>query len=166
MKTYLIPLFLLLSFLSCSKSEKINQKSIKKEVNLIVDNWHKDVANSNFDAYFNAMTNDAIYIGTDASENWTKKQFMAFSKPYFDKKQTWNFKPLERHIFISDDGKTVWFDELLDTWMHLCRGSGVLIKQGNDWKIKHYVLSVTVPNDSIKSVIAIKKNNDLKLIKN
>ncbi len=166
MKTHLIPLLLLLSCFSCSKSEKIDQKSIKREVDLIVDNWHKDVANSNFDAYFNTMTNDAIYIGTDASENWTKKQFMAFSKPYFDKKQTWNFKPLERHVFISDDGKTVWFDELLDTWMHLCRGSGVLIKQGNDWKIKHYVLSVTVPNDSIKSVIEIKKNSDLKLIKN
>lgn len=161
-----IALFIfLLTFLSCSKPTKINQKLIEKNINLTMDAWHKDVANSNFDAYFNTMTNDAIFIGTDASENWTKKQFMEFSKPYFDKKETWNFKPLERHIFISDDGKTAWFDELLDTWMHLCRGSGVLIKQNNGWKLKHYVLSVTVPNDSIKSVTKIKEKTDSAFIK-
>ena len=164
MRSLLLFIAIGLSIVRCSKSEKINQKSIKTATNLVLDNWHKDVANARFEAYFNAMTDDANFIGTDASENWTKKQFMEFSKPYFDKKETWNFKPLERHIFISDDGKTVWFDELLDTWMHLCRGSGVLVKQENKWKIQHYVLSVTIPNDSMKSVIAIKKNSDVAFI--
>jgi len=166
MRSLLLFIVISLSIVSCSKStEKTNHKLIKTEVNTVLNNWHKDVANANFEAYFDAMTDDAIFIGTDASENWTKKQFMEFSKPYFDKKETWNFKPLERHIFISDDGKTIWFDELLDTWMHICRGSGILVKQENKWKIQHYVLSVTIPNDSMKSVIAIKKNSDLEFIK-
>ncbi len=50
----------------------------------------------------------------------------------------------------------VWFDELLDTWMGTCRGSGVLEKNNKEWKIKQYVLSVTIPNDSIQKVIKLK----------
>jgi hypothetical protein len=44
-----------------------------------------------------------------------------------------------------------WFDEL-STQMKICRGSGVLVKIGNDWKIKHYVLSMTVPNENVEVV--------------
>jgi hypothetical protein len=29
------------------------------------------------------MTADAIFIGTDATENWNKMQFQAFAKPFF-----------------------------------------------------------------------------------
>jgi len=42
-------------------------------VNQIMDKWHKDVAIADYDAYFNKMTSNSIFIGTDASEVWTKK---------------------------------------------------------------------------------------------
>ena len=41
--------------------------------------------------------------------------------------------------------------------MKICRGSGVLIKEGNNWKIAHYVLSMTVPNDNTDEVVKIKE---------
>jgi len=44
--------------------------------------------------------------------------------------------------------------------MGTCRGSGVLEKIENSWKIKHYVLSVSIPNEDINRVITIKKKND------
>ena len=102
------------------------------------------------------MTEDSFYIGTDASEHWNKSEFQAFAKPYFDNGTAWDFNPLERHIYISKDKKMAWFDELLDTWMKVCRGSGVLIKVGNEWKIQHYVLSMTIPNDVTNEAIKIK----------
>ena len=40
--------------------------------------------------------------------------------------------------------------------MKICRGSGVLVKVKNSWKIKHYVLSMTVPNDNSDEVTKIK----------
>lgn len=40
--------------------------------------------------------------------------------------------------------------------MKICRGSGVLEKVGNQWKIKQYVLSATIPNDVIDNVTKIK----------
>ena len=102
------------------------------------------------------MNDDAIFIGTDATENWNKKAFQAYSKPYFDKGKAWSFSPLERHIYFSKDGKTAWFDELLNTQMKICRGSGVVEKVKGVWKIKHYVLSMTIPNDNSDAVIKIK----------
>ena len=85
-----------------------------------------------------------------------QKQFENFSKPYFDKGKAWDFKTIERNIYISKNKEVVWFDELLDTWMGTCRGSGVLEKNNTEWKIKQYVLSVTIPNDSIQKVIKLK----------
>ena len=125
-------------------------------INTILDQWHKAAAEANYKNYMEVLTEDAIYIGTDASENWTKSQFEAFAKPYFDKGKAWSFKALERHVYFSNDGQTAWFDELLDTHMKICRGSGVLTKVNNSWKIKHYVLSMTIPNDTTNEVIKIK----------
>lgn len=98
-------------------------------INTVLDNWHKAAATANFESYFGAMTNDAIFIGTDATENWNKKAFQDFAKPYFDRGKAWSFTALERHIYFSKDGKTAWFDELLNTQMKICRGSGVLVKE-------------------------------------
>ncbi len=106
------------------------------------------------------MDNISVFIGTDATENWTKKQFISFSKPYFDRGKAWDFKTLERNVYTNKSGDFVWFDELLNTWMGTCRGSGVLEKTGSTWKIKHYVLSVSIPNDDVQKVIAAKKKND------
>ena len=83
---------------------------------------------------------------------------MTFSKPYFDKGKAWNFTSLERNVFFSTDGKTAWFDELLNTQMKLCRGSGVLVNRNGQWKIKHYVLSMTIPNEKSSETISLKSS--------
>jgi hypothetical protein len=149
-------LFLLLISISLTAQNKDNIA-----INQTLDQWHKDVADSRFDDYFNAFTKDGVFVGTDAGEIWTVEEFKSFSKPYFDKKQTWDFKALKRNIYFSDDKRIAWFDEILDTWMGICRGSGVLIKDNkNNWKIAQYVLSVTIPNDDMKKIIEVKKVND------
>ena len=132
------------------------QTSQKDQVSQTLDAWHKAAADIKFDTYFNLMADDAIFIGTDATENWTKPDFKVWAKPFFDKGKTWSFTALERHIFFDKTGKTAWFDELLSTQMKICRGSGVLVKVGKEWKIQHYVLSMTIPNDEVDAVIKIK----------
>jgi hypothetical protein len=141
----------------CKSSQPKNILNMKSEINLVLNNWHKAAAEANFNNYFNAMTDDAIFIGTDATENWNKPAFIQFAKPYFDKGKAWSFSTLERNIYFSSDKKTAWFDELLNTQMKICRGSGVLVvdKNGN-WKIKQYVLSMTIPNDHTDEVVKIK----------
>ena len=132
------------------------QAPSEKAINTLLNNWHNAAATSNFNAYFDALTDDSIFIGTDATEHWDKKAFIVFAKPYFDKGKAWNFTSLDRHIYFSPDKKIAWFDELLKTQMKICRGSGVLVFEKNQWKIKQYVLSMTIPNDTTDEVIKIK----------
>lgn len=136
----------------------------KEQINKVLDAWHKAAAEANFKDYFDAMAEESIFIGTDATENWNKTDFKAFAKPYFDKGKAWNFTALERNIYFSNDKKTAWFDELLDTQMKICRGSGVLVLVNGQWKIKHYVLSMTIPNDNIDEVLKVKAPIEDKLI--
>ncbi|UOX35043.1 nuclear transport factor 2 family protein [Flavobacterium sediminilitoris] len=152
---YILILLISLNNYSQKKTES-KALDIKKEINIILNNWHKAAAEANFEDYFNAMSEESIFIGTDATENWNKKAFMNFAKPYFDKGKAWNFKTLERNIYSSLNGEIVWFDELLNTQMKICRGSGILIKENGTWKIKHYVLSMTIPNNISNDVIKIK----------
>ena len=149
----LVLLFILFPFFANSISA---QNDFKKQINSTLDSWHKAAAQANFENYFDAFTDDAIFIGTDATENWNKAAFKTYAKPHFDKGKAWNFTSIERHIFFSDDKKTAWFDELLDTQMKICRGSGVLVLVKGKWKIKHYVLSMTIPNDNSDEIIKIK----------
>lgn len=136
----------------------------KKEIGNILDSWHRAAGSADFDAYFNLMTSDAVFIGTDASENWQVEEFKAYAKPHFDKGKAWNFKAVERQIYVNDEGDYAWFDELLDTQMKLCRGSGVLRKESGDWKIAHYVLSIVIPNENVSEVILIKQEKDDRII--
>jgi len=146
----------LIIFLLITVTVTAQKATDTKAINTLLDEWHTAAARADYNAYFDKIAEDGIYIGTDATENWTKKEFAVWAKPYFDKGQAWSFTALERHVFYSKDGKTAWFDELLNTQMKICRGSGVLEKIGNAWKIKHYVLSMTIPNNDADKVIKIK----------
>ena len=156
----IIAVIVVLTLLSC-KSMMENETISKQNINATVDAWHKAAAEANYETYFGLMTDDAIFIGTDATENWNKKAFQVYAKPHFDKGKAWDFTTLERHVFIDKSGKIAWFDELLNTQMKICRGSGVLVKINKEWKIKHYVLSMTIPNESSGEAIKIKQSEDL-----
>ena len=148
-----IPFFAVL--LSCLTLVASGQSKDEKDVNEVLDNWHKAAADHNADAFFGAMNDNSVYIGTDETERWTKKEFEAFAKPYFDKGKAWDFKPYDRDVHVTSDGQNVWFSELLTTWMGVCRGSGILTKTKKGWKIEQYHLAVTVPNDIVKDFISL-----------
>lgn len=157
---FILPLLLIAIITKAQNSD--NQKT---EINTLIDTWHNAAAQANFETYFSMMSDNSIFIGTDATENWSKKEFQAYAKPYFDKGKVWNFKAVQRNIFFSEDQKTAWFDELLDTQMKICRGSGVLIKVNEKWKIAHYVLSISIPNEISAAVVNIKTDFDDTLLK-
>lgn len=142
----------------------------KKNVSKVLDDLNSFAAAADFKNYFDLFAAESTFVGTDANEIWNKKEFMDYSKLHFDKGKAWSFTSIKRNITFSTDGKYAWFDELLDTQMKLCRGSGVLEKIGNQWKIRQYVLSMTIPNDVSNDVIKVKSPiedliiSDLKLI--
>lgn len=151
---------LILFLVSCEmiSAQKRDAKFEKDKAAIItmLDGFNVAAAKADFTAYFNYYADQSTFIGTDATEIWDKKAFMIWAKPHFDKKKTWNFTSLKRNIEFSKDGKLAWFDELLDTQMKICRGSGVLEKINGIWKVRQYVLSVTVPNEIVDKVVVEK----------
>ena len=151
MKTKLILIFTVLT-LSISVKAQDNEKT---NIANLIDNWHKAAADVNQEAYFDFIADDGIYIGTDSTEIWSKQEFFEWSKQYFEKGKAWTFTCNSRNIHISNDGSFAWFDELLSSRDITLRGSGVIQKGNVSWKLKHYVLSLPVPNEKFKAVIKV-----------
>ena len=122
-----------------------------------LDDWHQAAATADEETYFGLMSGESIFMGTDASERWSLEQFQEFAMPHFQKESAWAFTAKDRYIYFTEDGKTAWFDELLDTWMGDCRGSGVLQLKEGGWKIMHYNLAILVPNDLVKGYLELLK---------
>ena len=119
----------------------------------VLDTWHLAAARADEELYFSLMTPEAVFLGTDGTERWTREEFRVWAHPFFEKGKAWSFRAVKRHVMVSKDQKTAWFDEALDTPnMGPARGSGVLVKEGKDWKIAHYNLTVPIPNPLMKQV--------------
>lgn len=121
----------------------------------VVDGWHDAAARGDFAAYFGLMTADAVFLGTDATERWERAEFEAFARPHFDGVEAWTYVPRARRMAFSGDGRTGWFDELLDHERYgELRGTGVVRRDGRGvWRIAHYSLTFVVPNEVAPRVV-------------
>jgi len=164
LRATVIMLIVTSSFYSCKQEATANAQANTKDtaasvqqINALLDSLNATAARADYNAYFDLYASDAIFTGTDATERWEKPAFMQWAKPYFDKGKAWNFSALQRHVYLDSTGELAWFDELLRTQMKICRGSGVVVKQGDDWKIKQYILSITMPNAVQDAATALKQ---------
>lgn len=127
------------------------------QINNTLNDWH-GLAAVGDTSYFDHFSQGSFYLGTDAKEVWSLQEFKDFALPHFRRGSAWSFKNKSRNVHLGDYGHYAWFDEVLDTWMGLCRGTGVMEKQANGWKIKHYSLTVLVSNNHINEYIKLIKS--------
>ena len=157
--------FHLLLFMSCftlTSFAQIDKAAQRDSLNLIFLNktlnyWHQAASEADFESYFNWTSSNFVFLGTAPGERWTKTEFMAFCKPYFDKGKAWDFKPSNRHWHFAADGKVAYFDEDLDTWMQGCRGSGIFVLEKGEWRLAYYNLTVLIENEKIQPFIQLRK---------
>ena len=136
-------------------------EAMDKALNNTLDNFHLAAAEADYDEYFNLLAEDSVFLGTDASERWTKAAFKKFVKPYFSQGKGWRYESSHRYISKVKGENIFFFDELLNNDSYgQCRGSGVLIKENNQWKILQYNLSIPVPNKLSKHIVSIINNAD------
>ena len=55
-----------------------------RQVNAFVDGWHDDAAHTR-PSYFDKIAPQGVYIGTDKSEIWTRDQFKAWARPFWER---------------------------------------------------------------------------------
>jgi uncharacterized protein (TIGR02246 family) len=118
------------------------------DIERVIDDWHAAAARADEDAYFGMMSEDSVFLGTDATERWNKQAFRSYAHPHFAKGKAWSFRSVRRAVILGSDGATAWFDEDLATPnLGPARGSGVVVRRDGRWLIAHYNLAVTVPNE-------------------
>ena len=136
--------YLYFVLLSCSATgQSINEQGVAKTLN----SFHQAAASADGNKYFALLAEDAVFLGTDATERWSKVQFFGYAEPYFSKGKGWTYRPRDRHVTFSAEGQVAWFDELLDNDKYgECRGTGVLEFIDGEWLISQYHLTIPVPN--------------------
>ena len=113
----------------------------------VLDDFHRAAAAADGERYFGHFTSDAVFLGTDAGERWSVADFRSFAEPYFSEGRGWTYVASERHIDLSERGDVAWFDERLQNEKYgEVRGSGVLERSEDRWRIAHYNMSIPVPN--------------------
>ena len=125
-----------------------------KAVDGALDAFHGAASRADQATYLGLLTEDAVFLGTDGTERWQGQAFRQFVQSRFSKGQGWTYTPTERHITISESGKTAWFDEMLNhEGLGICRGSGALEHTAQGWRIAQYNLSVPIPNSLVDEVV-------------
>jgi len=124
------------------------------QIESVLNDFHLAASDADYDRYFSHLDEESIFIGTDITERWSKSQFQSYALPHFEAGRGWTYAPKERHIYVSDDRKVAWFDEILVNEKYgEVRGTGVLVSQDKTWRIAQYHLTVPIPNDLLPTVI-------------
>ncbi len=116
----------------------------KDDISAVLDNLHDAASKADWDRYFALYTDDAIFLGTDVTERWDKPTFQG----YAGASNGWTYDMTERNIDMTPDGDHAWFDEnLMNEKYGTSRGTGILIRTPDGWKIAQYHLVFPIPND-------------------
>lgn len=127
-----------------------------RAIGAVLTDFHDAASKADENRYFNHFTPDAVFIGTDAKERWTYAQFRAYAKPYFDAGKGWTYTASSRNIYLSPNADVAWFDEMLENKKYgTCRGTGVLIKIDQIWRIAQYHLVIPVPNELVDDLMKL-----------
>ena len=118
-------------------------------IHQVLDDYHAAAAEGDWTRYFALMSEDGVFIGTDVSERWSKAEFQS----YASRSSGWKYTPQTRHVNLTPDANSAWFDEVLESASFgIARGTGVLIRTEGGWKISQYHLTLPIPNALVREI--------------
>ena len=127
--------------------------SHRAAIERLLDGLHRAAAESDAQDYFARYTEEAVFLGTDASERWSIAEFKAYAAEPFAEGRGWRYDVVSRHLVPTGNPEIYGFDEVLSNEkLGLCRGSGLVVFDGERWRVAQYVLSMLIPNAIAESV--------------
>lgn len=150
----IFPILVTLVLPACATSQGRAPQAAEAAVSRVLDDFHDAAAKADFERYFGHFARESVFLGTDATEHWTVEEFKEYARPSFDAGRGWTYVPTSRHVYLSADRDTAWFDELLDNQSYgETRGTGVLVLEDGSWKIAQYHLTIPIPNELARQVV-------------
>jgi len=139
-----------------NRTPRPSPQALRREAHRVVDDWHAAAAVGDAARYLGHMADDAVFLGTDASERWDLAGFRAYVERYMQPGKGWVYVPSERVIVVPEDSDLAWFDERLTSAGYgELRGTGVLRRDAETWRLVHYSMTFTVPNAVAREVVAL-----------
>lgn len=121
------------------------------QIGQVLDALHERAAAADFDGYFSLYHEDAVFLGTDRAEYWTLAELKRYARPHFEAGNGWTYQPQER--FIHSSGDTAWFEERLQHERYgETRGTGVLLRTDEGWRVVQYNLTLPIPNELFRGI--------------
>ena len=112
------------------------------------------MASADAKAFFANFADDAIIMGTDATERFDFDEFRAWSAPMFTRGPRPVATLIEENITVADDGTLAWFHERIRrAGLGELRLSGVLRKAEGRWQIVQLNHAFPVPNEIVGTLI-------------
>ena len=125
------------------------------DVDSILDSFHAAAAVADEPRYLATLTDDMVFLGTAPGERWEGPAWREFVHRYFSQGKGWSYAPSDRRVVIAPGGETAWFDETVDNdHFGACRGSGVLRREGDGWRIAHYNLTIPIPDELVPDLVS------------
>jgi hypothetical protein len=130
----------------------------REAIDRLLEDFHLAAAEADRDRYLGHFAPTGVFLGTDDWERWPLDEFSEYVDGRFSNGGGWRYESEERHVMFAEDGKTAWFDEIMvsERWGRF-RGTGVLIRRAEGWKIAHYSLTALVPNERFAEVSALNR---------
>ena len=154
MKPLVVVAVLIFSTLSLNCASAVRTESAGPSN--VLDAFHEAAHQIDAKRYLSLLAKDAVFIGTDATERWSRQVFSAYVNKHFSAGKGWTMRVGKRFLTRSPKGDIVWFHERLEHAKYgALRGSGVLLRTRTGWKISQYVLSFPIPNKHAKAVLRV-----------
>lgn len=134
------------------------EMSDEQQVNAVLNDYHKAAEDGDAARYLGHMTPNSVFLGTDDWERWPYPEFAKYVEKGFANGSGWTYKPESRQVMFDQSKQIAWFDEITVSpkWGKF-RGTGVLRKVNNTWKIESYALAFLVPNEAWEDVSKLSK---------
>src|SRR5262245_50227026 len=95
----LLPMLVVMTLaVSGREQETTSPADAKPAIGRVLDQFHDAASKADGTRYFSYLAPEAVFLGTDGTERWTKEEFRAYAEPYFSKGKGWTFVPRDRHV--------------------------------------------------------------------
>ena len=148
------------------QAEQQQQQQVQ-QVHAFLDSLHQFAATARFDDYFHLFHREGQFLGTDASENWTKQEFQDWSRPFFtDVECAWEYLPVpgKRSVVVQQQQQSNGTDSpptyaLFDEVLYCCdlkchtRGSGTLVYEDGRWQLMLYHITFPIEDEKKQPIM-------------
>jgi len=115
-----------------------------------LDALHKAGADANSEAFEALLAQDVVFLGVDGAARLEGPSARDFFSEHLMQGNAWAYRSIERETRLSTDGSVAWFDETLQhDQLGRGRGTGVLIRSSEGWKLAQYNLIVPLPGGAV-----------------